>query len=100
MEDICIVCTDKLATLTFLCQHRSYCQTCHRELRFHAQRTTGEPLRCPICRVIVGNPIDTTTIQLRDVKLKDNLYNYHSLKNNKNYPCGCILSSPMNNTNE
>ena len=84
MEDICIFCTERLATVTFnACGHRQYCAHCY-------QRTTQGGLKnCPICYGQVTAVQDSTAVQLRKTTLNDSLSLYDDLR--QDYPYGCLL---------
>ncbi len=84
MEDICIFCTERLATVTFnACGHRQYCAPCY-------QLTTQDgPINCPICYGQVTTVQDSTAVQLRETTLNDCLSLYDDLK--QDYPYGCLL---------
>jgi hypothetical protein len=82
MVDTCIVCTDHLATVTFACGHRSYCNSCFTE--------GGEITAiCPYDRSAAGTVQDSTTIQLQEVTIQEHLPMYDALK--AVYPFGCKL---------
>lgn len=84
MEDICIFCTERLATVTFnACGHRQYCALCY-------QRTTQNgPINCPICYCRVMAVQDSTAVQLQETTLSAALSLYDDLR--QAYPYGCLL---------
>lgn len=88
MEDICIACSENLATVLFDCGHRVYCDSCCENVRI---RGRGRVM-CPMDRRIVQNSSDSTCLQLQPVSLGESLVLYNVLQ--RQYPCGCLLFGP------
>lgn len=84
MEDICVFCTERLASVTFAsCKHRQYCAPCY------AKMTQDGSGKCPICYQQVTAVHDSAAIQLRPTTLNDSMSTYDDLK--RDYPYGSLL---------
>jgi hypothetical protein len=87
MEDLCIICCERLATVTFNCGHRCYCKLCFEVI---LTRTNGRAI-CPYDKRVVETVQDTTAVQLRELTLEDHLPMYDVLR--VEYPFGYKLFS-------
>ncbi|XP_055330870.1 uncharacterized protein LOC129583204 [Paramacrobiotus metropolitanus] len=80
MEDVCVACTERLATIRFKpCNHRQYCSTC-----FPKVERRICPFNCPGSDV--NETEDSTAVQLRPTTVADALHIHDS---GDPFPYGC-----------